>query len=59
MDEKKVYCKNCRHFSWLMTAISFQRICKAEKTKKRFGHTVGIPCIEKNQDYDCKDYDGR
>lgn len=55
-ENKKVYCKDCRYFSWLMTAISFQRICRAEKTKKRFGYKIGVSCEEKNQDFDCKDY---
>ena len=56
MSEIKVYCKDCKHFSWFLSISEFNEICGFETKRNFFGTKVGVPCIEKNQDFNCKDY---
>lgn len=56
MSAKKVYCKDCKHYSWYLSIDNFNKICGFEKKKNYFGQKVGVPCIQKNYDFNCKDY---
>jgi hypothetical protein len=56
MNEKQVYCKDCKHYSWFLSVRDFKRICGYEKKRNYFGETFGVPCIQKNKNFDCKDY---
>ena len=59
MDEK-VHCQDCEHYTLLISNIATEFVCKIEGIRKDiWGQKVGVPCVVKNQDFNCKDYKKR